>query len=599
MGETKRARKVRILAIAPYEALYASMVRIADTRDDISMEIFLGNMKDGAEIARYHENGDYDVIISRGATARLIKEAVRIPMIEVDFSPYDILRAIKLAENYPHKYAIAGFSGITKIARILCDLLQKEIEIVTIYREEDAPDIIRDLKRRGYSMVVCGTVGHEWAKKLGMASILILSGDESVESAFEKAVEMSQGYSYMRERKTLYEQVLGKDPRKTMLFDGAGEICFSNWDPESGDLERQLREELGEMPEEGLKKAVAVRNVLYEAEGSWIYADGARYGLFQIQEQKLPSGTSRQGLFFSDRRQAEHFYHNSFFGASGALGMVESQIDALRESRQPAMIVGEEGCGKDLVARYLYMHSVLSNRPFVIIDCEAVNEKTWAFLMKGSDSPFWEGNQTFYIRNVDRLSESWCRQIQSMIMERELHRRSQLLFTCVQERGKGMPERVLRLVNLLSCSVARLPSLRECRGEIAMLASLYIAKKNVEFSKQILGFEPGAVELMQEYQWPYNYTQLKRVLDELTAVTPTSYISRRDIAHCLEKERQLFGGAGEGEAFDFDRPLHEIDRDIIRRQLSLAHGNQAAAARRLGISRTTLWRYLKDEKEGQ
>ena len=77
--------------------------------------------------------------------------------------------------------------------------------------------------------------------------------------------------------------------------------------------------------------------------------------------------------------------------------MVESQIDALRESRQPAMIVGEEGCGKDLVARYLYMHSVLSNRPFVIIDCEAVNEKTWAFLMKGSDSPFWEGNQKFPI----------------------------------------------------------------------------------------------------------------------------------------------------------------------------------------------------------
>ena len=144
--------------------------------------------------------------------------------------------------------------------------------------------------------------------------------------------------------------------------------------------------------------------------------------------------------------------------------MVESQIDALRESRQPAMIVGEEGCGKDLVARYLYMHSVLSNRPFVIIDCEAVNEKTWAFLMKGSDSPFWEGNQTFYIRNVDRLSESWCRQIQSMIMERELHRRSQLLFTCVQERGKGMPERVLRLVNLLSCSVARLPWLPDCHS---------------------------------------------------------------------------------------------------------------------------------------
>ena len=195
-------KTIRILGIAPYEALRAAMVKIAKNRPDLSVDIYLGNMKEGVDIAKFHQNENYDVIISRGATARLIKEEVHIPVISVDFSAYDILRTIKLAENYPYRYAVLGFPGITKGARILCDLLQKDMEIITIYHEEDAKEAIKDLKQRGISMVICGTVGENYAKKMGLASILVLSGDESVEAAFDQAVEMSYGYAYMRQRKT-------------------------------------------------------------------------------------------------------------------------------------------------------------------------------------------------------------------------------------------------------------------------------------------------------------------------------------------------------------------------------------------------------------
>lgn len=199
---------IRILGIAPYEALRAAMVRIAGARKDLTVDIYLGNMKEGVDIAKFHQNENYDVIISRGATARLIKQAVHIPVISVDFSAYDILRAIKLAENYPYRYAVLGFPGITQKARILCDLLQKDMEIVTVYHEEDAPEAVKDLKQRGFSMIICGTVGENYAKKMGLSSILVLSGDESVEAAFDQAVEMGYGYAYMRERKTLYEKIL-------------------------------------------------------------------------------------------------------------------------------------------------------------------------------------------------------------------------------------------------------------------------------------------------------------------------------------------------------------------------------------------------------
>ncbi len=155
------------MGIAPYEALKAAMMKIAEKRTDFTMDIYMGNMKAGVDIAKFHENENYDVIISRGATSRLIKAAVHIPVVAVNFSAYDILRAMKLAENYPHKYAIVGFPGITKIARVLCDLLQRDIDIVTIYHEEDARDVLKDLKNRGFSMVICGTIGPNTPRKPG------------------------------------------------------------------------------------------------------------------------------------------------------------------------------------------------------------------------------------------------------------------------------------------------------------------------------------------------------------------------------------------------------------------------------------------------
>lgn len=532
---------IRILGIAPYEALRAAMVRIAGARKDLTVDIYLGNMKEGVDIAKFHQNENYDVIISRGATARLIKQAVHIPVISVDFSAYDILRAIKLAENYPYRYAVLGFPGITQKARILCDLLQKDMEIVTVYHEEDAPEAVKDLKQRGFSMIICGTVGENYAKKMGLSSILVLSGDESVEAAFDQAVEMGYGYAYMRERKTLYEKILVGEREYLLLFDSNGALCFSSWNAAHGDVEETLLPDLTTMPPEGFQRMQPIRNTLYEINGSWIELDAHRYALFRIQEGKMPSGVGRQGLFFSNKRQAENYYYNSFYGASGALGGMEEKINSLAKSAQPVVITGEEGCGKDQIARYLYFHSLLSNNSFIIVDCELINDKSWAFLISSASSPFHEINQTYYLKNLDRL-----------------------------------------------------PALRERKSEFSMLASLYMARKNTELGKQILGFEPGALELLQNYDWPCNYTQLKRVLDELAAVTDSSYISRLSADLLLSEEKDTFGsGKGEG-SIDLDRTLYEINRDIINQELVRMKGNQTAVAKKLGISRTTLWRYSKE-----
>ena len=92
--------KTKILTIAPYQGMKEIINDIASGRDDIEMTTRIGDLATGLEIVQSYDLDDFDIIISRGGTAKMISANVTIPVVEVEISVYDILRAIKLAENY-------------------------------------------------------------------------------------------------------------------------------------------------------------------------------------------------------------------------------------------------------------------------------------------------------------------------------------------------------------------------------------------------------------------------------------------------------------------------------------------------------------------
>ena len=103
-------QKTKILAVAPYEGLADAISTIAQTRDDIKMTVQIGDLNTGKQIAMELAHNNYDVIISRGGTAELIRSTVELPVIDIPISVYDVLRTIKLAENYSGKFVIAGLT---------------------------------------------------------------------------------------------------------------------------------------------------------------------------------------------------------------------------------------------------------------------------------------------------------------------------------------------------------------------------------------------------------------------------------------------------------------------------------------------------------
>ena len=113
-----------------------------------------------------------------------------------------------------------------------------------------------------------------------------------------------------------------------------------------------------------------------------------------------------------------------------------------------------------------------------------------------------------------------------------------------------------------------------------------------------VGTARGYYSLLTEYSWPGNYVQFKRLLLQLCVISRDHTIRATDVRSLLALERPVYpdaGGAGESHGIDLERPLAQIERDIVELVIQKNGGNQSAAARQLGISRTTLWRMTKSD----
>ncbi len=591
--------KIRILGIAPYEGMSSMMKRLAEKRDDLELDVFVGDLDKGVEIARQNFNSNYDVIISRGGTAEMILKSSSIPVVEISLSVYDILRAIKLAENYSDRYAVVGFPAITGSAHLLCDLLQYKIDIFTIHDGNEVQFALNDLKKQGYRMVLCDMITHTLAKNLGLNAILITSGTEGISSAFDQAVRLCNSFSHIKGENQLLTNLLMEQDQDTVVFDSHKNLYLSTIDGErKEDIRNVLLDEIDQTL--SLKSHKFFKNIkgdLFAFSSKSISLNGKQFAAYYFSASQVPMAGSKYGIRYSSLQEVENHFFNSFYSITSASNDIQNTIEQVNQTRYPVMIMGEAGTGKGQVAGVLYAQSSYANNPLITINGSLLTDKGWSFLTNHYNSPLNDNNNTIYFQNLDSLSEERRKYLLSVILDGNLCKRNRVLFSCVSRPGESTPEKGVEFINTLSCMTIYLPPLRDRIDDISTLSSLYLNALNLDLAKQIIGFEPDALNLLAEYSWPNNYTQFKRILCELSVITTTPYISCDNVRKLLSKEYVLPSDIGRQNDvnFNINRPLDEINKDIIRLILKEKGGNQSAAAKQLGIGRTTLWRYLSDK----
>ncbi len=588
---------IRVLGIAPYEGMKIQMLNLAKEYPQIDLTVYVGDMEQGLIIARNNFHGDYDVVISRGATAQMLRQQLTIPVIEIEISMYDILCAIKLAGGLKKKTTMISFADLRNHVLPLCDLLECDIDIHTVDSIEAVEPTLRSLQDQQNETILCDMIVNTAAQRLGINSFLITSGIDSIRNAFNQVLLLCNSQQYLRDENLFFRELIRGQIGQTIVFDSQGNLFLSTLEDLKPDLLEMLRQELSQAQEEDQRISRSLRGMRYSIRVRQIASGALRYTAFFFDERKLPVASNQMGISFSGRAEAEAAYYNSIFSFVGNLQDFQQEIDQIGQSTAPVIFTGEDGTGKESIVSMLYIKGLLRNSPLVSINCSLLNERSWAFLMEHHNSPLADEGSTLYFSNVDVLSLERQYQLIAVLTEMDVCQRNRVMISCVCQSGEYISKVGALFREKLSCLSLYLPPLRQLSHQIPTLMNLCLSHMNVNMPIQILGAEPEALSLLQRYNWPHNYTQFRRVIEEL-AVTGTSQIITADnVRQVLLKERHVgaFSSQKENAAtpLDLNRTLAEISQDIAIRVVGETDGNHTAAAKRLGISRTTLWRLLQ------
>lgn len=585
-------KKIRILGIAPYEGIKALMQQAASKRENIKLDVFIGDMEAGAAIASRYPESELDVIISRGGTAELIRRETSFPVVDIQLSVYDIFRSIKLAENYTSKYALVGFPAITKNAHFLCDMLQYNINIYTIHNEKEASDTLKKLSEDGCRMVLCDMITNSLAQQYGMTSMLIASGAESIDAALDAAVQIAQSHEHLKSELSFSQLILENHPWPVVVFNPSGKLLlYTKISELSAPILDTMKTNIPAILDSGEKKIYHEHSgLLYVLQGYRKAFEGETRIIYYVNHRKVPLALTKNGIRYITREEAYDVFFNSFYGITHSTANLGMSIDQYALSNAPLVILGESGTGKEALARLLYAKSKIQNKPMAIIDCARIGSRGWTFLTEHNSSPLSDTNTTIYIKNTSALSDAQFAELVSIISDLNLTVKNRILFTFRYDADGNIPARCKKVMDAFSCLTLKIAPLRAHLFDMPNLASLYISNLNMQLAKEIVGIEPEGIRQLQSYNWPGNYDQFQRIMNELVSTADTPYIKASSVARLLRRELPQVPAAC---SLDLHRTLEEINLDILRQVLSEEGGNQSATAKRLGISRTTLWRMLQ------
>lgn len=593
-------KTINVLAILPYEGMKEIIINAAKEFEEISLYAYVGDLEEGVRIVKERsDDQEYDLIISRGGTAELLKKELKDrTILEIQTSFEDVFHAVLLARNYQEKFAIVSFPVIAKRAKELCVLLRYDIEVHTIRSEQEAVELLKKLQKAGYTMVVGDMITALVAKRFGMNPVLIMSGRESIDMTLRQAQQLA-----VMKKKISGECEILKSMQQTLpvhftVLDEQGNVVESNVkNTEENDRYLAFVRENIELFKKKSdfylerrfgKTIFIIHSARREMDGETLFFVYGRSVYMEVPEKK-------GGIFLAEEADNEGYVFESSFGVINSVGQAREAILQCCDSRLPVLILGEPGTGKDAAASSIYHMGYNRGGAYFIIDCELVTGKEWNQFFEKPTSPLLDVNCTIYFKNIQALSSVTEKKLRDLIEYTNLCKRNQIIFSAVVRRGEEKCLMAEYILNRVKCFLLQALPIQQRKKDVKSLSVIYLNALNVELGKQIIGFEPEAEEELMNYHWPGNVTQLKRVLREAVMRTKECYITRNNIRMCIRNE--IFLAPDENVYnINLEQSLYDITYEIVCMVMKQENMNQKRTAERLKVSRTTIWRILKEHE---
>lgn len=586
--------EIKVLVIAPSEPIKNRFEEARKDFPDLIMDIKVANLANA--IALVTNLGDeYDVVIARGETARLVSQHIAIPLVEMQMSGFDVLSAIRQAESLHMPFAVVGYEQMTRSAKRLNEMLGYDLDIYSVSSSEETVDVMKSIKQKGYNLVVCSLGSDHAARYEGLVPIMVMTSNESVYDALKQTLLIGSHVVKSRMAVNFNRKLLTEGEQKMIVYTSDCVLVLNTFSEEEtypvALCEKLLqhktsRDQTVERLHEG---------VMYSVRQQSVEVNGSGYIVFTFMTRPMPYIPQRNEIrIFSKDEVFDAFLMHFPQFASSISDDLGVDISSTAKASTPVMLLGEAGTGKEQIAALLYANGNYSNKPYYIIDIETLGDKGWNTLMYGDDSLLVESGLTIYLRHLDKISSQRLQHLKAIVNDSSLEKRIKLIFSCDIIPGTKLPGEIVEFINELGVITIQLKPLRQRRSsDVSTLFAMYINTMDEKYGKNVIGLTAEAERLMLEYQWPDNLLQLRRVLSDLVVNTSSSYIDADLVRRVLEDEKlKLTSSQALSSVIDINKKMSEIEKDVARAVVLKTNGNQSQAAQRLGISRTTLWRLL-------
>ncbi|HJR70681.1 MAG TPA: sigma-54 dependent transcriptional regulator [Gammaproteobacteria bacterium] len=315
-------------------------------------------------------------------------------------------------------------------------------------------------------------------------------------------------------------------------------------------------------------------------------------------------------------------------GTSAAMQEIFKRMSLLTTNELTVLITGESGVGKELVARGIHAHSGREAQPFVAVNCAAIPasliESEFFGHERGAFTDAREqrvgrfeaaGRGTLFLDEISELPYTLQSKLLRVLQERSFERVGSQTPLPFRARLIAATNRVLKdevttgrfredLYHRLDLVTLEIPPLRTRKEDIAALALQFLDRANAELGKAVQGLEPAAIERLLAHDWPGNVRELEHAIKRAVLMARRPWLAAHDLdlapaiaagdtdarfgAAVREALTARLATAGGADDSAYQTLLGLAEQQLVAEALRLTNGNQVAAARLLGINRTTL-----------
>lgn len=337
---------------------------------------------------------------------------------------------------------------------------------------------------------------------------------------------------------------------------------------------------------------------------------------------------SSSGGFYANRENDSHIAFENILTLNEAMLTAIEQAKTFAFSKNPVLIYGETGTGKEMFAQAMMNYAAGPKQKIVVQNCAAVPENLSESILFGTTRGAYTGAENkkglfeeadggiFFLDELNALPYHVQGKLLRVIQEgtfrpigsnREKKVDVKIIAAMNVDPREAMEKNILRkdLFYRLSGNMIYLLPLRQRLEDIEYLTDKYIDHFNEMYGKQVTGISERLREFFISYEWEGNVRELKHVLESMISLSqeeilhfrqlPVYLHGKLDSVRGFEKEKARLDRAGgdtawhlEGENYDLRSAVERVERDMILKALARAKGNKTKAGELLGIPRQTL-----------